>query len=288
MTPEEIAMTKRLTKSTRLLLTLACICAGFVANMAQASFHLVQVNEIYSNADGTVQFVELKVTSDGQNFFAGHPLTSTGSAAKSFNVTTNLSSSTTANKTVLFATQGFASLGIVTPDYIIPAGFLTAAGGSVSWAGVDTVIYTALPTNNQSVNRSGVAQTASPTNFAGATGTILASFNPESGFWYNPAEGGRGYVIEIHGSTLFIGGFMYDALGNAIWYASGPAAMTGTTVYTNSWQQYGNGQTLTGTFKPSAVITPNVGALTIQFTSATAGTLTLPTGTQIPIVRFPF
>jgi hypothetical protein len=192
---------------------------------------------------------------------------------------------------VLFATQGFANLGIVTPDYIIPAGFIPVSGGTINYAGVSSVSFPALPVaSNSAIGSNGVAKTPAPTNFAGAIGTLqsTASFTPQAGFWYNPAEGGRGYVIEIHGSTLFIGGFMYDANGNAIWYASGPAAMVSGTTYTNVWQQYGGGQTLTGVYKPSAVVNANAGALTIQFTSATDGTLTLPTGIQIPITRFPF
>ncbi len=111
---------------------------------------------------------------------------------------------------------------------------------------------------------------------------------PETGFWYNQAEGGRGYVIEAHtNGNLFIGGFMYDTNGNALWYASGPAAMSGST-YTGQWQQYGGGQTLTGAFKASGLSNPAVGAITVQFQTATTATLTLPDGRQISLVRFPF
>ena len=114
-----------------------------------------------------------------------------------------------------------------------------------------------------------------------------ASVIPETGFWYNAAEGGRGYVIEVHGATLFVGGFMYDASGKAIWYASGPGAITGAT-YTGGWSQYANGQTLTGSYKASTILPASAGSITLVFLTPTSATLTLPDGRQITLARFPF
>jgi hypothetical protein len=41
---------------------------------AQASFHTFAIDEIYSNADGSVQFIVLHEAqgADGQNLLAGH------------------------------------------------------------------------------------------------------------------------------------------------------------------------------------------------------------------------
>jgi hypothetical protein len=291
---QEIDMFAIIARMFRLTLLLAGAFAILQAGPAQASFHTYGVAQIYSNADGTVQYVELveRFGAGGQNFLQGHRLVSGGNT---FNIATNLPSSNTAGTHVLFATQAFANLGVVTPDYIIPANFLSTTGGSVNYAeSTDIMAYASLPTNGNAVARDGSTTTPTPTNFAGKSGSLAAScigaacVIPQAGFWYNQAEGGRGYVIEIHGNTLFIGGFMYDNNGNAIWYASGPAPMVNSTTYTNVWQQYGGGQSLTGTYKPSTVVNANVGALTIQFTSATTATLTLPNQVQIPIVRFPF
>ena len=91
------------------------------------------------------------------------------------NFAANLPSQATANKFVLVATQGFADLKIVTPDYTIPAGFVPLSNGSVAFAGVDSLAYAALPTDtSKALNRSNTAVTNSPTNFAGATGSIVA------------------------------------------------------------------------------------------------------------------
>ena len=46
----------------RLLVALLCL----LAPTAHASFHLWRMTELYSNADGTIQFLELGVSSDGE------------------------------------------------------------------------------------------------------------------------------------------------------------------------------------------------------------------------------
>ena len=87
---------------------------------------------------------------------------------------------------------------------------------------------------------------------------------------------------------MFLAGYMYDASGNPIWYASGPTAMTNATTYIGTWNQYGNGQTLTGTYRSATVVNSNVGQITIQFSDARNGLLTLPDGRQISLTRFIF
>ena len=86
---------------------------------------------------------------------------------------------------------------------------------------------------------------------------------------------------------MLIAGYMYDTNGNPIWYEStGPMADAST--YQGNWVQYGYGQTLTGAYQPSSVVNANVGSLTVQFSSPTTATMTLPDGRQIPLVRYLF
>jgi len=138
------------------------------------SFHIFHINEVYSNADGAVQFIEFVGDDDFQNLWAGHSITSTnGVNANTYNIASNLPSSATGGKSVLVATQGFANLGIVAPDFIIPSGFLFINGGTVNFPGMDSVSYSALPTDGtRSLNRDGTTGTNSPTDFAGVTGTV--------------------------------------------------------------------------------------------------------------------
>ena len=113
------------------------------------------------------------------------------------------------------------------------------------------------------------------------------SFQPETGWWWNEAESGRGFAIEIQGNRLFMGGYMYDDSGNPIWYVT-EGAMASSTPYQNAWLQFANGQTLTGPFKANQLINGNAGSITLQFSSTTTATLTLPDGRQIPLTRFRF
>ncbi len=139
------------------------------------AFHLFRINELYSNADGSVQFIELNVGPfNGEDLWQGQSITVTqGGVTHSYTFPNNLPSSATANTSVLIATQGFADLGVVTPDYIVPSGFLFTNGGTVNFANVDAVAYGALPTDGSlSIDRSGATATNSPRDFAGATGTV--------------------------------------------------------------------------------------------------------------------
>lgn len=139
------------------------------------SFHLYTINELYSNADGSIQFIEMAVgNANNEGFWAGLSLgSSQGGTVHTYTFPANLPSEATANTKVLIATQGFANLGIVSPDFIIPAGFLFSNGGTLNYAGVDTVSYGQLPTDGvTSLDRNGNPQTVSETNFAGATSSL--------------------------------------------------------------------------------------------------------------------
>jgi hypothetical protein len=99
-----------------------------------------------------------------------------------------------------------------------------------------------------------------------------ASFQPEPGWWWNPAESGSGYSIEVQGGSFFMAGFMYDDAGNPVWYLSaGP--MSSPTNYKGDLVVVANGQTLTGPYRPPSTPT-RVGTLAIEFTAPDAATLT--------------
>lgn len=114
-----------------------------------------------------------------------------------------------------------------------------------------------------------------------------ASFQPETGWWWNPSENGRGFALEIQNGVMFLAGYMYDGAGNPIWYSSANQ-MSSQGLYQGNWAQYANGQTLSGSYRPPALVSGNVGSLQIQFQTTTSGTLTLPDGRSIPITRFRF
>jgi hypothetical protein len=109
---------------------------------------------------------------------------------------------------------------------------------------------------------------------------------PETGWWWNPLEGGRGFYVEVQGSTLLFSGYMYSANGQPVWYLSN-GQMQSPGVYQGSLLEYAGGQTLTGGYmQPSSTV--NLGPMTLQFSDQQNATLTLPSGQQVPLTRFRF
>jgi len=145
------------------------------------TFHLYQINEVYSNADGSVQFIELLGTANGQEFLTEGSLTVTqGGVTHTFDPATDLPSSATNGKTVLFATAGFEALTGVAPDYTLPAGFLFTSGSQTIHWGVDTLSVPLLPTEGGlSVGQNGTTSAPNtPENFAGVSGSVPSNHAP--------------------------------------------------------------------------------------------------------------
>jgi hypothetical protein len=161
--------------------SVALLATTFTAVPAKAAFHLWYIQEIFSNYDGSVQFIELRATANGQNLLNGHTIT-TGSHTFTFNA--NAPSSTTNTKTLLLATAGFGSIpGAVAPNYSsipLPANFFNPAGDTITFAeGADTKTFTSLPVDGiNSFNYatySAVPPTTavnSPRNFNGLQGSV--------------------------------------------------------------------------------------------------------------------
>lgn len=82
------------------------------------SFHLYRINELYSNADGTNQFIELTVDDyDGQGFWAGHFIRVTQSGVShSLTFTADLPSEATARCRAPQATTACRAAPATTPS----------------------------------------------------------------------------------------------------------------------------------------------------------------------------
>ena len=181
--------------------TLAALLVLQALSSANANFHLYDFTEVYSNADGTIQFIELSAGVDGQHVLSGHSVTS---GTNEFVFASNLSSNQTADTSFLMATAGFAALpGAVTPDFIIPDNFfsvhsdtLTLVGGqfpAISWSGGGLPVdgFNSL---NRAIGGGGSTSVAtnSPTNFAGDTGSIDLSVVTETFVDFAAPNGGDG------------------------------------------------------------------------------------------------
>jgi hypothetical protein len=152
---------------------------------ATAAFHLWDINEIYSNADGSVQFIEMKTpdsfTANGEHFVSGHRITVTAPTPDNvFTFIGNLPNPPgTRNRTILIATPGFAALpGAVAPDYTLPSrNFFSTAADTLRFDGNAAAVLTftagQLPTNGRmSINKSRIPALNSPQNFAGQVGFL--------------------------------------------------------------------------------------------------------------------
>jgi hypothetical protein len=110
----------------------------------------------------------------------------------------------------------------------------------------------------------------------------VACAEPESGWWWNPSESGRGFFIEMTAGVIYVGGYFYTEDGRATWVSSG-GPLTDPWHYQGTLQAYHGGQTLFGEYRPPAP-SADVGPITVHFTDDLHGTITWPGGT-IPIER---
>jgi hypothetical protein len=163
------------TKPSLLFLCVLVLSAVWSRPASPAS-HQWRFNELYSNADGTIQFVEMH---ECCGFTAEIGLSSkwilvVGTGSK-YTFNRNLTGNT-ADRYLLLATQGFADLpGVPAPDFIIPDGFLALGGDDLEYWLYDAanLTYGALPADGvMSFNADSGNAVNSPTNFAGETGSI--------------------------------------------------------------------------------------------------------------------
>src|SRR5688572_19104284 len=94
-----------------------------VSSRSEAAFHAWEIKEVYSNADGRVQFIELFTAIGSQTVLANHTITATSDGVtRTFQFPSNIVGNT-ANQHLLIATPGFASIpGAPVPDFILPCG----------------------------------------------------------------------------------------------------------------------------------------------------------------------
>jgi hypothetical protein len=263
---------------------------ALVATHALAEFHLYQIDEIFSNASGSVQYVVMHefTGSNGENFWHGNPFTSMGSGGnQTFTFPANLPSSSTANTRVLIATQGFANLGLITPDFVVPNNFLSLTNGTINYAGVDQVSYAMLPTDGVSaLNRNGMTVANVATNFAGQTASVTAPAagldldqHGLTGSWYQPTTSGQGIEVEVYpdlspgtGFTQ-VSWFTFDTAAGLAdhqrWYTLSGSVTSGQpsaalTIYQN----------VGGNFNAAPItMAQAVGTATLSFATCTSGQL---------------
>jgi hypothetical protein len=182
----------------RIALVLALALAPSLT--ARAGHHQWNLTEVFSNADGTIQFVELIGTANNEQFVNGFTITAS-SGPNVFTFVGNLPSSATNGKWALVGTSAFAlAAGAPAPDYVLPDNFFDPTSDTLNYAGVDSWAVSNVPVDGvNSLDRATGVGTNTPTNFAGQSGSIDVSGGPAV-----PSFGGIALVV-LTGLLLLAG-----------------------------------------------------------------------------------
>jgi hypothetical protein len=100
---------------------------------------------------------------------------------------------------------------------------------------------------------------------------------PTQGLWWNPAESGRGYQIDLQGDTMIVTTYVYEQSGDPIWYLSSGTYDHVTGVFTSAYDVFANGQCF-GCPYVAPTHTGDAGPITITFHTNQTATLTYPNG----------
>src|SRR6476646_754089 len=262
---------RRVLARISVLTSLLAITTSVIANC-----HTYQIEQIYSNTDGSVQFVVLResMNANGQEFWTNHVLKSVQGAAtpSTFVFPHDLPGDNTARTHVLIGTQGFAALGLITPDYVVPNGFVPLTQGSVNFADVDELGYASLPIDGvHALYFNGAVVQNVATNFAGQTASVPASTsggarNYEGLWWKAPANSESGWGINFahQGDVIFATWFTYDATGKAWWLVM-TATKTADATYSGTLYSTHGPAFNAVPFSPSGVAATSVGTATLTF-----------------------
>jgi|GEM_PF-6391430 len=108
-----------------------------------------------------------------------------------------------------------------------------------------------------------------------------------NGWYWNQAEGGRGYFIEVQGTQAFIGSFMYDADGQPVWYVS-YANVEGLAGVGGLLERYSGGQSLTGPFRPATKSPVSPGPMSFDLSNDGIGRMSLPNKASVDMMPYGF
>ncbi len=182
------------------------------------------------------------------------------------------------------------SSGVVTIDTatFLAAGTMTDVGtpGAVAFNSSGTAGYVTDTTGGRLVafDPTTLIVSSEITLAAGVSAVALPQpMAPQSGWWWNTSEPGRGYALEVYGWKIIYSPFVYDVDGDPLWYMAYLATTDGET-YTGDLLQYRNGQSLGGAYQAPQLV-GTVGPVSLRFTSPTSGTAT-HLGAPITVQRY--
>jgi hypothetical protein len=171
-----------LTTRARWILASVTLLTAYTPS-AKAAFHLWQITQLYSNASGTLQFIEMQDLPSNDPFGFQNSVN-----GMSIQIVSGVNSNTftipgsptlggnTINHHLLFGTAGIQAAGGPAPDFTLPDNFLFTGGGTINYFAIGSgTSYTALPSNgvsSYSFPGGSTIVTNVATNYSGAFGTV--------------------------------------------------------------------------------------------------------------------
>jgi hypothetical protein len=147
--------------------------------VAFAKAHLWKFDQVFSNVDGSIQFIRMFVfdeTGTAETQLGGKLLQS---STKNYVFPNDLPPENTAHTWILIATPAFAALpGAPTPDYIIPTRFFNPVGDALRYRSqLDILSFPGgLPVDGiNAIDRDGATVVNLAINFAGEQGSVDAA-----------------------------------------------------------------------------------------------------------------
>ncbi len=216
---------------------------GSTLTWAAAASPVWGLNEVYSNADGSVQFVVHSTGYPGQQHLGGLTLVASGQDTTHTFVFPSDLPGDSRGRSFLIATQGFADLNVLQPDYVVPNGFFPTSGGTISVAG-HSYPY-GVPTDGAQAywldpDFADWYGPAVATNFAGERYAVTAATQARAigpgltGTWFNPVQSGHGFAIEVLPGTpmqMLATWFTFAPQGGQSWiFGLGPISGDGATM----------------------------------------------------------
>jgi hypothetical protein len=180
--------------------------------------------------------------------------------------------------------QGITAIGLIGGDALTGYDLRTASASISAQGGVGhstDVIHTTRGNLTFSIDVTPFRQVTFAAN--GPPG--VTPISPTNGLWWNPAESGTGYAMDVRHGTLVMTVYSYLPNGSPLWYLAVGQIVDNTV--TATLDKYANGQCISCAYRP-AQIQGNDGTVTVTFTSPTKGTMTLPGRGAFPIELQPF
>jgi len=243
---------------------LVYLSLGALPASARAGFHLWQVKEVFSNADGSVQFIEMFDSFTPEQFLTDQNIRADSTVGGvtttkffSFDHDLDTTNHSTVDRHTLIATPGFGSLpGGVTPDYLLNP----AADGVLFNPNADTITITFLGSGDSmtftgaSLPKDGVHSLtdAGAVGFPPGTPNVSSTVNSPTNF-----DNGTGSV-NLGGSTSpdYNGNHAADLADYSTWRKN-PGAFGGDPAGYRNWRtSFGNAvpaETLSSAMVPEPI-----------------------------------